>query len=321
MGRSGSEILVKQEAEANTEAGENPNARPVEELINCGVVNIDKPAGITSRDTADRVEEILGISKAGHSGTLDPAVTGVLPVGLGRATRVLESLLSAGKEYVCRMRVHGGVERGRLEDVFREFTGLIRQIPPVRSAVKRQERERRIYYMDILSVRNKEVVFKVDCQAGTYIRKLVHDMGEKLGTGAHMVELRRTRVGCFDESTLCTLQKLADAIEQWRQTGAEEAIRKAIQPIENAVAHLAAVWIDDGAVEPVCHGSALAAPGIIKLTDGMKAADAVALKTLNEELVAIGTAEMSSAEMMQAERGIAVRTRKVFMRPGLYKKS
>lgn len=312
------EILIRQDAKTNPKLGVDPDKREVKELINYGVVNIDKPKGPTSHQVSDFVQRILGINKAGHSGTLDPGVTGVLAVALERATRIVEYLLRAGKEYVAVMHLHKEVSEEKIRSVFKKFTGKIKQKPPVKSAVKRVVREREIYYMDILEIDKKEVLFKVGCEAGTYIRKLCHDIGKKLGTGAHMAELRRTKAGCFDESTLVTLQDLTDAYWYYKNKGNEKPIRKAIQPIENAVSHLAKVWILDTTVESLCHGIDLKVPGISKVDSKIKPDDKVAIMTLKNELVALGTAKITSSEMVK-DKGLAVRTEKVFMESGGYK--
>ena len=311
-------VIVRKEAVTDPQLGQNVDSRTIAQLIECGIVNIDKPKGPTSHDVVDRVREILRIRKAGHSGTLDPLATGVLPVALGRATRILQTLLPAGKEYVCEMHIHKPVAEQKLREVFADFTGVIEQMPPAKSRVKRQTRARNIYYMEILDVQEKDVVFRVGCQAGTYIRKLVHDMGVKMGVGAHMTELRRTKAGCFDEASLCSIEKLAQAHDCWKAQADEQAIREVIQPIENAVAHLPKIWIDDLAVDPVCHGCDLFLPGVSKLYSDVQAGDIVAVMTLKDELVAIGQAILTSSEMAEQEKGAAVNVHKVFMREGTY---
>ena len=313
------EIITRKESPTDPSLGQDYNKRPIEELIQYGIINIDKPKGPTSHQVSDYVQRILHIKKSGHSGTLDPGVTGVLAVALGRATRIVQTLLPAGKEYICVMHLHKEVEEKKLKKVLKEFTGTIKQLPPIKSAVKRQERERNIYYLNILDIEGKDVFFRVGCQAGTYIRKYCHDIGKKLGTGAHMAELRRTKAGCFDETNLFTLNDLADSYHYWKDEGNDKFIRKVIQPIENAVKHLPKIWINDNAVEPLCHGHNLAAPGISKLHNDINPDDLVAILTLKDELIAIGTALMTSISMSEKEKGLAVRTNKVFMKEGLYK--
>jgi len=311
-------ILIRKKSVSSSKFGCDPNNRPVKELINYGVVNIDKPSGPTSHQVSAYVQKILNISKAGHSGTLDPGVTGVLPIATGRATRVVQTLLKAGKEYVGLMHIHKEIPEHEIYQVCNEFVGKIMQMPPLKSAVKRRLRERQIYYFEVIEIDGQDVLFKVGCEAGTYIRKLIHDLGKKLGCGAHMAELRRTKAGPFDESTLVTLQDLTDAFYYY-ENGNEKYLRYCIQPIENAVRHLPKIYVLDSAVDSLCHGANLNVPGISKLDSGITNEDVIAVITLKGELICYGNAKMDSEEML-GERGLAVKTEKVFMLPGTYPK-
>jgi len=311
-------ILVRKKSVTSSKFGCNPDKRPVKELINYGVINIDKPPGPTSHQVSDYLQKILNISKAGHSGTLDPGVTGVLAIATGRATRVVQTLLKAGKEYVGLMHVHKEIPEHEIYNVCNDFVGKIMQMPPIKSAVKRKLRERQVYYFDIMEIEGQDVLFKVGCQAGTYIRKLVHDIGQKLGCGAHMAELRRTKAGPFNESTnLVTLQDLTDAFYYYKEEENEKYLKYCIQPIENAVKHLPKIYVLDSAVDSLCHGANLNVPGISKLESGITMQDIVAVMTLKGELICYGTAKLNSKEML-GERGLAVKIEKVFMVPGTY---
>ncbi|MBD3361553.1 RNA-guided pseudouridylation complex pseudouridine synthase subunit Cbf5 [Candidatus Woesearchaeota archaeon] len=311
-------ILTRKQCRTDSKYGCDPCRRTVEKLISYGVVNINKPAGPTSHIVADHVKGILGVKKAGHSGTLDPGVTGVLPVALDRATRVTQVLLPAGKEYVGLMHLHRPVDVKKLKKVLREFIGKIEQLPPIRSAVRRKVRKRSIYYLEILEVEEQDVLFKVGCQAGTYIRKLCHDIGKKLNVGAHMAQLVRTKAGPFTDKNMIYLQDLKDALWYWENEKDETFIRKIIYPIEYAIGHISKVWINDFAVDTVCHGADLKIPGICKMHDDIKKDSIVAIMTLKDELVAFGKAALSSEEMFLAEKGIAVKAHKVFLEPGVY---
>ncbi len=311
-------ILIRKKSVTSSKFGCDPNKRTVKELINYGVINIDKPPGPTSHQVSAYLQKILNISKAGHSGTLDPGVTGVLPIAADRATRVVQTLLKAGKEYVGLMHIHKEVPEHEIYTVCNDFVGKIMQMPPIKSAVKRMLRERQIYYFEVIEIDGQDVLFKVGCEAGTYIRKLIHDLGKKLGCGAHMAELRRTKAGPFDESTLVTLQDLTDAFYYYEQ-GNEKYLRYCIQPIENAVMHLPKIYVLDSAVDSLCHGANLNVPGISKLDSGITNEDIVAVMSLKEELICYGIAKLDSEEML-GERGLAVKTEKVFMLPGTYPK-
>ena len=314
------EILIRKKAKTDPKFGKKPEQRTAEELLDFGIVNINKPKGPTSHQVSAYVQKILGIKKSGHSGTLDPKVTGVLPVAFGAGTRIVQTLLNAGKEYVCLMHLHKDVPEGKIRGTMMEFVGKIKQIPPLRSAVKRQERIRRVYYIKILEIDEKDVLFIVGCQAGTYIRKLCHDIGKKLGTGAHMAELIRTKAGPFNESTSVTLQDISDAMWYYRNEKNEKMLRKYIHHIEFAVSHLAKIFVFDTTVDSMCHGANLKVPGISLVESGIQIEETVAIMTLKGELVAIGKAQMKSEDMIKQEKGIAATTDKVFMQPGTYPK-
>ena len=239
-------------------------------------------------------------------------MTGCLPVALDKATRITQFLLTAGKEYICLMHLHKDIPQSKIYKTANEFTGKMRQLPPVKSAIKRQWREREIYYFTILEIQEREVLFKVGCQAGTYIRKLCYDFGIKLGTKAHMAQLIRTKAGPFTDKEWYALQNLKDAYEFYKQ-GNPSALKKMILPIESAITHLPFIWIRDSAILSVTHGRSLALPGISKLQSHIKRNDNVAILSLKNELVAIGVSLLSSEEMKKKDRGIAVSTKKVFM--------
>lgn len=314
------EILVRKGAKTSPKFGKRPDERLLSELLESGVVNIDKPKGPTSHQVSAYVREIFGVSKTGHSGTLDPKVTGCLPVAYGKATRIVQALLPAGKEYMCIMHLHAPCEEKVIREVVATFVGKIKQLPPIKSAVKREWRYRKIYYVDILEIEGQDVLFSVGCEAGTYIRKLCHDIGQAIGVGAHMSELRRTKAGPFNESTLCSLYDLKDALAFYKEDGKEEFIKKILMPVEKAVEHLPKVWIIDSAVNSLCHGADLKVPGVAKLETDTQIDDSVAVMTLKDELVALGRLRMLPVQVLKEERGIVVKIEKVFMDIGVYPK-
>ncbi|RLF42427.1 MAG: RNA-guided pseudouridylation complex pseudouridine synthase subunit Cbf5 [Thermoplasmata archaeon] len=298
--------------------GKRPEERSVEELLDMGMINLDKPSGPTSHQVVAWVRDILNAKRVGHGGTLDPRVTGVLPVAVNRGTKVLKVLLTAGKEYVGIMRLHRDVDEDLLKSTFRKFVGDIYQIPPVKSAVKRVKRKRRIYYLDILEFEGRDVLFRVGCEAGTYIRTLCVDIGKKLGVGAHLQELRRTKVGTIDEKDSVILQDLKDAYEMWKEDGYEEEIRRCIKPIERMLDHLPKVVIRDSAVDALCHGASLTLPGVLEVDSDIKRGDTVAVITLKGEAVMVGRANMSTEEMLQKDKGVCVIPERVIMDRGVY---
>lgn len=295
-----------------------PEARSIREHIERGVVNIDKPAGPTSHEVVAWVKDILRITKAAHTGTLDPKVTGVLPVLLGATTKLADTFVG-DKEYVCVMRLHREVNEDKLRDVCGEFVGEIYQRPPLKSAVKRQIRTRTVHYIEIKEVEGKDVLMQVGCEAGTYIRMLCHHIGLALGVGAHMSQLRRTKSYPFGEDTLTRLHDLKDAYVFFEE-GDESLLREFIMPMEYAVGHLPCIIIKDSAVDAICHGADLAAPGISRIEEGINIGDSVVLYTVKGEAVGRGEATLNSEDMYRAEEGICVETKKVLMKPGTYPK-
>ncbi len=311
------ELFERKVAKTDPKYGSDPYARDLETHQKFGIVCINKPKGPTSHQVSAYTRQILSLTKTGHSGTLDPKVTGVLPVALGRATRIVQTLLPAGKEYVCLMHLHKEAKDEKIRSAMESFVGKIRQLPPIKSSVKRQWRYRKIYYIKILDIQEKDVLFRVGCQAGTYIRKLCTDIGDKIGTSAHMAELIRTKAGPFTEDEMYSLQELRDAVE-YAKEGNEKFLRACIKPIEYAVTHLPKVWVLDSTIEPLCHGTNLATPGIASVESDIQLEDTVAIMSLKNELVAIGSASMISKDMVRTEKGIAIQTHKVFMEPGTY---
>ncbi len=315
------ELLHKAEGETDPDFGCPPHKRPIKEHISRGVINLDKPSGPTSHEVDSWVKKILDVTKTGHGGTLDPRVTGVLPIGIDHATRVIHLLLEAPKEYICLMRLHEEVEDCRVAEILREFQGKIFQTPPVKSAVKRELRVRKIYYTHLLELEGQDILFRIGCEAGTYIRKYCHDIGEALGSGAHMAELRRTIAGPFrEDNTLINLQELTDAHQEWLDDGDESTLREVILPMEQAAAHLPKIVIRDSAVDAISHGADLAAGGILELSQDIEKGSTVALLTLKGELVAAGVSLYNSNEICEIKQGIMVDIKKVFMEPGTYPK-
>jgi len=315
-------VLVKRNGKTNPTYGTPPLQRSLEMHMRLGAINLDKTSGPTSHEVAAWVKRILNVEKAGHSGTLDPKVTGILPVLLNDATRIMDTLLLAGKEYVCLMHVHKPVPKKRIMEVCAEFTGPILQKPPLKSSVVKQLRTRTIYYLEVLEIEEQQVLMRVGCQAGTYIRKLCFDIGLALGTGANMEELRRTKAGPFrEDETLVTLHQLTDAYVAWKETGDEAPLRRVIQPVESALRHMPRLVIADNAVDAVCHGAPLAAPGLLSLETDINKGDDVALFTLKGEAVAVARAELTSREMLASKTGIVATTERVIMEPGTYPKA
>jgi predicted rRNA pseudouridine synthase len=313
------EWIVRSEDDTNPDYGTPPWQRPIDMHIRMGVIPLDKPPGPTSHEVVAWIKRMFGLNKAGHGGTLDPKVTGVLPVALEESTKVIGYVVHTPKEYVCVMQLHREVPESKLRDALKLFTGEIYQRPPLRSSVKRSLRRKKVYEIELLEFTGRYALLRIYADPGTYMRKICHDIGLVLGVGAHMRELRRTKSGPFHEKMgLVRLQELSEALYRYRTEGKDDLLRKYILPMEYAVSHLPKVVIRDTAVDAIAHGAHLAVPGIVRLHSDISKGDLVAILTLKGELVALGTAEMSSEEMAKASKGIAVRIRRVIMKPGVY---
>ncbi len=313
-------VAIVEGEQTNPEYGKAPEDRSIQELIQMGIINLDKPAGPTSHEIVNWVKDILEVDKTGQGGTLDPNVTGVLPVATGDATKALKALLEGGKEYVCIMRMHRKVEKKRIEKIVEEFTTKIYQTPPLKSAVKRQRRVREVYYTNIIEFKKRDVLFTIGCEAGTYIRTFAVDIGSALGCGANLLQLRRTKSARFFEEDSVTLHDLKDAFVEYKETGEEEELRKVILPMEQMLTHLPNIVIRDSAVDALCHGADLAMPGLLAASEGITRGDIVWISTLKGEAVALGTALKTTAELAKDKKGIGANIKRVLMLPGTYPK-
>lgn len=297
------------------------DARTVEQLLEYGIILLDKPPGPTSHEAVAWAKRLLGVEKAGHSGTLDPPVSGVLPLGLGEATKALGVLLLGAKEYCALARFHSLPSGERLEEVAAMFRGEIYQRPPQRSSVLRQTRTRTIHALDILERRERLALMRVSCEAGTYVRKLIYDMGEVLGPGASMIELRRTRVGHFGEDDgLVTMHELAEACAVWRDGGDPSRLMRIVRPVEAALSGIKAVVVRDSAVSALCHGAQLAIPGILRVSHGLDKGEMVGVYTQKGEAVALAEATMDEDGITDNAKGHAFETRRIIMAPDAYPK-
>ncbi|HEY4674801.1 MAG TPA: RNA-guided pseudouridylation complex pseudouridine synthase subunit Cbf5 [Candidatus Bathyarchaeia archaeon] len=249
-------------------------------------------------------------------------MTGVLPVTLEESTKSVQALLHSGKEYICLMKLHGEPGEEKVRSVLKEFEDTIYQRPPLRARVKRQLRTRTIYYSDFFEMEGRNVLFKVGCEGGTYIRKLCYDVGEVLGCGAHMQELRRTRAGPFVEGDagFVTLHDVAYWFMKWQEQKDEKVLRNFVQPMEKSLALVPKVHVRDSAVDAVCHGANLTAPGVLSLETGISKGSMIAIFTLKGEAVALAKAIASTDEILKMDHGIVAQALRILMPRGTYPK-
>ena len=316
------ENLVKiNEDITNPEYGVYYNKRSIQSLLEYGLILVDKPPGPTSHEVVAWAKRILHLPKIGHSGTLDPQVSGVLPLGLGEGTKALGVLLLGPKEYHALGRLHSLPPKEKLEQTLDLFRGEIFQKPPQRSAVVRQTRTRTIYELELLEQKERLILLRVLCEAGTYIRKLYYDMGEILGPGGSMIELRRSRVHQFSEDNLVTMHQLADGFATWKETGDTSKLTQMILPIEHALSEIKSVVIRDSAIDSLCHGAQLAIPGILEISPGLNQGDLVGVYSQKGEIVALAESLLSETEIKDSTKGYAFKTKRIIMKPNTYPKN
>jgi len=307
---------------SNTSApyGTPPSMRSVESLLSSGVVIINKQSGPSSHQVAAWLRDSLELEATGHGGTLDPNVTGVLPVSLGRASKVIKVLQESSKEYICHLKLGKDPGRKKLDEVFSKFIGPIYQIPPFQAAVKRELRIRRIYSLEILEHNSKSVLFRVECEGGTYIRNLCDDVASIIGTKGVMEQLIRTKSGPFNLEDSFSLIEAHDIFQSWKASSDEDRIRKLLRPLEDMLVDLPKIEVKDSAVDAICHGADLAIPGISAVSKKLKRGQLVSLVSGQGESIALGRATVDGKEIIDKknEKGKAVKLERVIMERGTY---
>ena len=252
------------------------------------VVLLDKPKGMSSRDACTAVKARLGAKKAGDSGTLDDNTVGLLLVCLDEATKAMPLLNGLDKEYVTTIQLHKKVEAVRVLEALKFFTGDVKQLPPIRSAVARKERVRKVYSIEVLSMGEQEIVLKIKCEAGFYVRKFAHDIGQRLGCGAQMIALRRTAIDSIKDSECIKL---------------EDVKRDRIVPVEEILRRIGTkkVFVRESALKNIRHGIGLMTYHLDSMDKNVEAEDTVAL-FYNKKIVAIGKVTKGYKEFAKNKR-------------------
>jgi H/ACA ribonucleoprotein complex subunit 4 len=302
-------------------SGNTPFKRPLQEYIRYGVINLDKPANPSSHEVVAWIRRILKVEKTGHSGTLDPKVTGSLIVCIERATRLVKSQQGAGKTYVCVLRLHSAVEESAVRRALETLRGALYQRPPLISAVKRRLRVRTIYESTLLEYDKERqlAVFRVDCEAGTYIRTLCVHLGLVMGVGAHMQELRRTRSGCMSEDMgMVTMHDVLDAQWVWENEKDDSYLRRVIKPLEILLTDYKRIVVKDSCVNAICYGAKLMIPGLLRYDADIAIDEVVVLMTTKGEAIALGIAQMTAASMQTCDHGVVAKIKRVIMERDTY---
>ncbi|KAK4743220.1 hypothetical protein SAY87_001221 [Trapa incisa] len=298
-------------------SGYSPLKRPLAEYIRYGIINLDKPSNPSSHEVVAWIKRILRVEKTGHSGTLDPKVTGNLIVCIDRATRLVKSQQGAGKEYVCVARLHSAVpDVAKVARALETLTGAVFQRPPLISAVKRQLRIRTIYESKLLEYDADRhlVVFWISCEAGTYVRTMCVHLGLILGVGGHMQELRRVRSGILGEkNNMVTMHDVMDAQWVYDNYRDESYLRRVVMPLEVLLTSYKRLVVKDSAVNAICYGAKLMIPGLLRFENDIEVGEEVVLMTTKGEAIALGIAEMTTAVIATCDHGVVAKIKRVVM--------
>ncbi|KAJ3976314.1 putative rRNA pseudouridine synthase [Lentinula raphanica] len=315
-------LLVRSSHFTPIPSGCSPLKRDITSYIKSGVINLDKPSNPSSHEVVAWLRRILRVEKTGHSGTLDPKVTGCLIVCIDRATRLVKSQQGAGKEYVCVLRLHSSLPNpAALPRALQTLTGALFQRPPLISAVKRQLRIRTIHESKLLEFDEKRNlgVFWVSCEAGTYIRTLCVHLGLLLGVGGHMQELRRVRSGAMSENDdMVTMHDVLDAQWMYDHTKDESYLRRVIRPLECLMVGYKRIVVKDSAVNAVCYGAKLMIPGLLRYERDISVHEEVVLMTTKGEAIALAIAQMSTVELATCDHGVVAKVKRCIMERDTY---
>jgi H/ACA ribonucleoprotein complex subunit 4 len=303
--------------------GMSPLKRTLTEYMHYGAINLDKPSNPSSHEVVAWIKRILRVEKTGHSGTLDPKVTGCLIVCVDRSTRLVKAQQSAGKEYVGIVRLHATVPDmlDKLTHSLQTLTGALFQRPPLIAAVKRQLRIRSIYQSKLVDYDESRNlgVFWVSCEAGTYVRTLCVHLGLLVGTGGHMQELRRVRSGILSENqNMVTMHDLLDAQYLYDSERDESYLRRAVMPLEVLLVNFKRLVVKDSAVNAICYGAKLMLPGLLRFADDIESGEEVVMITTKGEAIAVGIAQMTTAVMATVDHGVVAKIKRVIMERDTY---
>lgn len=316
------QLLVRSSHFTPIPHGCSPLKRDLQSYIKSGVINLDKPSNPSSHEVVSWLRRILRVEKTGHSGTLDPKVTGCLIVCIDRATRLVKSQQGAGKEYVAVLRLHDKLEDAKkLPRAIETLTGSLFQRPPLISAVKRQLRIRTIYESKLIEFDNDRhlAVFWVSCEAGTYIRTLCVHLGLLLGVGGHMQELRRVRSGALSENdSIVTMHDVLDAQWLYDNQRDETYLRRVIRPLESLLTGYKRIVVKDSAVNAVCYGAKLMIPGLLRYEKDIEVHEEVVLMTTKGEAIALAIAQMSTVDLSTCDHGVVAKVKRCIMERDTY---
>ena len=315
-----SEIFFDDKSTTNIKFGSLPLNRSLDELLDSGILLVKKPRGPTSHQLTAWIREILGIKKIGHGGTLDPMATGLLTILCGRATRLTDIILKGDKRYISVIRFGKDIELTDVEEILKNLSCEIYNVPPKESAVKVQVRTRIIKSLKLIDYDQSARIaaIEISCVAGTYIRTLTRDIGLLLNTSCEMLELHRDQTSIFDETMACDMHQLKDAIFLWKEHNDERGLIKLLTPIESILGEIPSITVKDGAVAAMTHGAPLAKPGIISSSSEFKSGSIIVIKSLKGEAVALAETLVDFDKLMSMKNGHVAIAKSVLMPTGIY---
>ena len=313
-----SRIILDSEAKTDEDIGKIPDMRTVEERLEAGFILLDKAAGPSSHQVASWARDMFGLERLGHGGTLDPIATGVLPLMAGKSMKLTKKILTHNKTYICVFRFASEPDSKMLQEVMSSMTGRVFNVPPEISAVKIQVRSRRIFKFEKLDIKNNQMVARVECEAGTYIRTMARDMGLLLNMKVELKELRRETSGIFKLEDCVTLQQLADAYWLWKELSQPEALLRIIHPVEKLLLDYPSVTVKDSAAAALSHGAPLLRPGIVSIDPAIGDGRDIVVNTMKGETVGIVNMLVTSDSVKGMDSGEIARPSMVLLNQDLY---
>ena len=310
--------VLDTKATTNPAVGTMPDERSVEQRLAGGFILLDKPAGPTSHQVAAWARDLFELERLGHGGTLDPFATGVLPLMAGKAMKVTKKILNHKKSYICVFRFAQEVSDDDLQEAMVRLTGRVYNVPPEVSAVKVQVRTRKIFAFEQLERSGNDMIARVACEAGTYIRTMARGLGLLLNMKVQLKELRRDMSGMFTLDDCVTLQELADAVWLWKECDRPEALLRIIHPIEKLLLDLPSATVKDSAAAALAHGAPLLRPGLVNIAAGVASGKEIYVQTLKNEAVGVVTLTADTDDIASMTEGEVARPSMVLMDGDVY---
>ncbi|MBT5281033.1 MAG: RNA-guided pseudouridylation complex pseudouridine synthase subunit Cbf5 [Euryarchaeota archaeon] len=315
----GSATMILDEKASTDEAlGTYPDQKTIEQRLEGGFFLLDKGAGPTSHQVAAWVRDLLGLTRLGHGGTLDPFATGVLPLMAGKSMRLTKQILEHDKTYIAIFQMKNPVDEDRMDEVIQQLTGRIYNVPPEISAVRVQVRTRRIHEFEVLDRNENLLITRIRCEAGTYIRTMAKDMGLLLDQPITLKELRREDSGNFDLKDCVQLHDIADAVWLWKECNEPEALSRMLHPIEKLMTHLPRIIVKDSAVAALAHGAPLLRPGLVSIPGDLSVGQNVLVTSIKGEAVCFVKVNFNSKDISTMEKGEIARPSAVLIGDNVY---